>query len=158
MRKFVSIFLILVFITLVVSAGFAVIKGLERGKQSLIKIGESITIPEGAQVKSVVAVGGSITVYGEVLDDVVVVGGSIYLKDSAIVGGDVVAVGGKVMKEPGAIAKGDIVEVSIGAITPIVSFLAKGGILKGLAFFWVLNAIGFLALAIILVALFTPQL
>lgn len=157
-RKVMGVLLVLTIFSLVVSAGFALIKGLERSKQSIIKIGESITVPEGAEIKSAVTVGGSVTVYGQVLDDVVAVGGAIYLKDSAIVGGDIVAIGGKVMREPGAIVKGDIVEVSVGGITPVISFFAKGGIFRGLALFWVLNMIGFLVLTIILVALFTPQL
>jgi hypothetical protein len=158
LKRAVSLGLVLVLILFVVSAGFAVIKGLEKGKQSLIKVGESITIPEGAEIRSAVAIGGSITVYGQVLEDVVAVGGSVYLKDSAVVGGDVVAVGGKIMREPGAITRGDLVEVSIGGLTPLVAYLAKGGILRGIAFFWLLNIIGFIVLAIILVALFTPQL
>jgi len=157
-KRVASLGLVLVLILFVVSAGFAVIKGLEKGKQSLIKVGESITIPEGAEIRSAVAIGGSVTVYGQVLEDVVAVGGSVYLKDSAVVGGDVVAVGGKIMKEPGAITKGDLVEVSVGGLTPLLVFFTKGGILRGVALFWLLNVIGFLVLAAILVALFTPQL
>lgn len=158
LKKVLVTLLVLVLVFFAVFAGFAIIKGLEKGKQSLVKIGESITIPEGAEIRSAVSVGGSITVYGQVLEDVVAVGGSVFLKDSAVVGGDVVAVGGKVMKEPGAITKGDIVEVSVAGVAPMVSFFTKGGILRGLALFWLLNIIGFIVLTIILVALFTPQL
>jgi len=74
------------------------------------------------------------------------------------VGGDVVSVGGKVMKEPGAITKGDIVEVQVSGISPVVSFFTKGGILKGLALVSLLNFLGFIVLAIALVAIFTSQL
>src|SRR3989338_1353009 len=104
----VGLFILLVFS---VGAGFAVIKDLHNSPESIVKVGESITVPEGAEVKSAVSVGGAVTVFGHVVDDVVAVGGPIFLKDSATVGGDVVAIGGKVMREPGAIAKGDIVEV-----------------------------------------------
>lgn len=158
LKKIFGFLLVFVLFFLAVSAGFAVIKGLEKSKQSLVKVGESVTIPQGAELKGVVVVGGSATVYGQILEDLVVVGGSAFVKDSAIVGGDVVVVVGKIMKEPGAIIKGDVVEVSIGGFEPIVSFFVKGGILKGLAIFWVLNIIGFVVLTMILVALFTPQL
>lgn len=158
LKKIFIPLLVLSLLVTVAAAGFAIVKGLEKSKQSLIKIGESITVPEGAEVKSVIVVGGSVTVYGQVLDDVVAVGGSIYLKDSAVVGGDSVAVGGKVMKEPGAIARGDVVEVAMGGVSPLISFFIKGGILKGLVLFSLLTIVGFLILAVVLVALFTPQL
>lgn len=158
LRKVFGSLLVIVLLVFAVSAGFAVVKGIEKDKQAVVRVGESITIPEGAEVKSAVCVGGSITVYGRVIDDVVSVGGSVFLKDSAVVGGDVVAVGGKVLKEPGAISKGDVVEVAVGEISPVVSFFTRGGMLKGMAIFGLLNFIGFIILAMILVALFTPQL
>lgn len=158
LKKFFAPLMVLLLLVLVAASGFAVIKGLEKEIQSLVKVGESITVPEGAEVKSAVSVGGSVTVYGQVDKDVVAVGGSVYLKDSAMVGGDVVAVGGKIMREPGAIVKGDTVEVAIAGIAPAVSFFTRGGILKGMAIFGLLSFIGFLILAIVLVALFTPQL
>jgi hypothetical protein len=158
LRKILGLLLVLALVIFVAAAGFAIVKGLEKGKQSLVKIGESVTIPQGAEVKSVVCVGGSVTVYGQVMEDVVAVGGSVYLKDTAMVGGDVVSVGGKVMKEPGAITKGDIVEVAVGGISPAVSFFTRGGMLKGLALFSLLNFIGFMVLAIVLIAVFTLQL
>ncbi|MDD4178478.1 MAG: hypothetical protein PHH14_00295 [Candidatus Margulisbacteria bacterium] len=156
-RIFSAFFIILLLVVFGVSA-FALVKGLSKDKQAMVKVGESVTIPEGAEVKSVVCVGGSVTIYGTIDEDVVCVGGSIFLKDSAIVEGAAVSVGGKVMKEPGAITKGDIVEVSVGGISPAVSFFTKGGILKGLAIFSFLSFIGFVALTMILVATFTPQI
>jgi hypothetical protein len=157
LKKIAGFLLVLVLLVFAAAAGFAVIKGLEKDKQSLVKVGESVTIPEGAEVDTAVSVGGTVTVLGRVDKDVVSVGGSVYLKDSANVGGDVVSIGGKVMREAGAIVKGDVVEVSIGGISPAVSFFTKGGILKGWAFFGLLSFIGFIVLAIIIVALFTPQ-
>ena len=137
---------------------YAIVKNLEQEKQSLIKVGESITIPEGSVVKTAVDVGGSITIYGKVEEDVVCVGGSVFLKDSAMVGGNVVSVGGKIMKEPGAILKGDVVEISIPAVSPFVCFFTKDGFLTGIAIFQLLNFIGFVILTVILVAIFTKQL
>lgn len=158
LKKILGSLLVLALLIFAVSAGFAVVKGLEKDKQAVVRVGESITIPEGAEIESAVSVGGSVTVYGHIIKDVVSVGGSVFLKDSAVVGGDVVAVGGKVLKEPGAITKGDIVEVAVGGISPAVAFFTKGGMLKGMAIFGLLNFIGFIILAVILVAIFTPQL
>ncbi|MFA4843621.1 MAG: hypothetical protein WC632_01560 [Candidatus Margulisiibacteriota bacterium] len=157
LKKILGLLLVVIIVVSAAAAAFAVIKGLEKQKQALVKVGESVVVPEGAEIQSAVSVGGSVTVYGKVLEDVVSVGGSVYLKDPATVGGDVVAVGGKIMREPGAIVRGDIVEVAVAGISPTVSFFTKGGILKGVAMFNVLSFFGFLVLAIILVAVFTSQ-
>lgn len=158
LKKILGSLLVVFLLVSFAATAFAIVKGLEKDKQSVVRVGDSVTIPEGAEVRSAVSVGGSVTVYGKVIEDVVSIGGSVFLKDTASVGGDVVSVGGKVMKEPGAINKGDVVEVAIGGITPAVSFFTKGGMLKGMALFGLLNFIGFIILAVILVALFTPQL
>jgi hypothetical protein len=163
------IFLVLVLLLFAVSTGFAVIKGLDKvsspslpsikiNPQELVKVGEEVVIPEAAEVKSVVSIGGPVVVYGEVKEDIVAIGNSIYLKENASVGGDVVSVGGKVDKEPRAAIGGEIVEVSVPGVMPLSSYLAKGGLLKGLVFFGILAFIGFIALTIILVAVLTPQL
>jgi hypothetical protein len=132
---------------------FAALKGLEVTKEeSLVKVGENINVPEGAEVKTVVAVGGSVTVAGKVVEDVVAIGGNISLSKSAIVGGDVVVVGGTVNKDPNAIIRGNITEVKMptGMITK--------GLGWGLAIFSVLSFLAFLVLAIIIVGLFDKQL
>ncbi|MBN3033492.1 MAG: hypothetical protein JW873_05290 [Candidatus Saganbacteria bacterium] len=147
--------LLLVFVS---SAAFAVVKGLESGQGSIVKIGENITVPQGADVKSVVAVGGSVTVLGEVKEDVVAVGGSVYLKDTALVAGDAVSIGGKVVREPGAVARGEVIEVSSVDVGPLVVYFTKGGIVKGVGIFYLLTLLGFIIMAVILVAMFTPQL
>jgi hypothetical protein len=158
LKKVLGSLLVVSLLVCLAATAYAIVKGLETDTQSVVRVGDNVLIPEGAVVKSAVSVGGSVTVNGKVVEDVVSVGGSVFLKDTADVGGDVVSVGGKVVKDAGAATKGDIVEVSVGAITPTVSFFTKGGMLKGLALFGLLNFIGFLVLAIILVALFTPQL
>jgi len=158
LKKVFSSLLVVILLSCFAATAFAIVKGLEKDQQSIVRVGNSVIVPEGAEVRSAVSVGGSVTVYGKVIEDVVSVGGSVFLKDTATVGGDVVSVGGKVMKEPGAINRGDIVEVSVGGITPAVAFFTKGGMLKGMALFGLLNFIGFIVLAVILVALFTLQL
>jgi hypothetical protein len=150
--------LVIISLLLLATSSFAFIKGLDNPLASMVKVGESVTVPEGISVKSVVVVGGSATVYGEVKEDVVAVGGSIILKDTALVGGDVVAIGGKVLKEAGTIARGEIVEMSLGSMAPAFAFVSKGVGLREVALFSFLSFLGFLALVVLLVAFFTPQL
>jgi hypothetical protein len=157
-KKILGSLLVVSILVFSCSSAFAVIKGIESSKSSLVKVGESVTVPEGADIRSAVAVGGSVTVYGSVAEDVVAVGGSVYLKDKATVGGDVVSVGGKVVKEAGAVTKGDVVEIAMEGVSPTVAFFTKGGLAKGMFILSLITLIGFLALTAILVALFTPQL
>ena len=126
-----SLFIVL-FLALSVTASFAVMKGFESSGQSLVKVGDSVVVPEGADIKSAVSVGGSVTVLGHVSEDVVAVGGSVFIKETGLVDGSVVSVGGKVIKETGAMIKGDVVEVGMAGVGPAVGFFTKGGMFKGL--------------------------
>ncbi|OGB88023.1 hypothetical protein A3H38_05885 [candidate division WOR-1 bacterium RIFCSPLOWO2_02_FULL_46_20] len=122
-------------------------------QQALVKVGKNIEVPVGIEVKSAVSVGGSVTVYGKVLEDVVAVGGSVYLKDGALVDGNVVSVGGNIEKGPGAMVKGDVTEIALPGGLAMGAFVGKGMIV-----FSILSFVGFLVLVIILVALFPTQL
>jgi len=79
----------------------------------IVKIGANAGVPLGTTVKSVVSIGGSVSVAGEVTEDVVSVGGNVWLKPTARVRGKVAAVGGIVRKEPGAKVAGEITEVTM---------------------------------------------
>lgn len=59
-----------------------------------------------------VAIGGSVSVDGDVKGDAVAVGGSMQLAGHATVAGDAVAVGGRVWRHPEAVVKGDVVSRS----------------------------------------------
>lgn len=154
LKKFLTFF----FLFILTTSSFAFIKELDSSLASIIKVGENVTVPEGISVKSVVVVGGSATVYGEVKEDVVAVGGSVILKDTALVGGDVVAIGGKVLKEAGTITRGEVVEMSLVSMAPAFALVSKGVGLREVALFGFLSFLGFLALVVLLVAFFTPQL
>jgi hypothetical protein len=151
---------LLLFLMVVTFATFsqAVMRGFESSKESLIKVGDSVVVPEGADIKSAVSVGGSVTVLGHVSEDVVSVGGSVFVKESGAVEGSVVSVGGKVIKETGAVVKGDVVEVGMAGVGPAVGFFTKGGMFKGLFLLSFVAFLGFVVLVVILVSLFTPQL
>jgi hypothetical protein len=156
LKKILALFLVSGMIALGASAGLAA--GEETAKQTIVKMGENIEIPRDAEVETAVAIGGSITVHGKVVKDVVAVGGSVYLEDWALVGGDAVSIGGSIERSPQAIVKGDIVEVAVPGIAPMMGAFARGGMFKGWAIFSILSFLGFLALVLILVALFRPQL
>lgn len=154
MRK-ANLFLCFVLALLLGSAALGIEIGVE---QNTIKIGQNVVVMPGGEVKTAIAVGGSVTVNGRVKEDVVAVGGNVSLGETALVGGRVVAVGGKVEKAPGAIVKGEITEVSFPAGMSMSGVLKNSGIIKALAVLSLLAFIGFLILVVVLVALFTPQL
>jgi len=84
-----------------------------REMEARVRVGGSITVAEDEQVTgAVVAVAGSITVNGRVLEDVVAVGGNVRLGRRAEVRGDVVVVGGTIEREPGAVVHGKVSEVA----------------------------------------------
>ena len=95
-----------------------------------VVVGSSVVVNENESVGDVVAVGGSVTVNGEVDGDavaiggtasvngevsggVVSVGGAVHLGDQAVVEGDVVSVGGKIHRSPGARVEGQTTEVNM---------------------------------------------
>lgn len=143
----------LALVLLLVSPCFAALKGLESTKEEgIVKVGDNIVVPEGAEIKAAVAVGGNVEVLGTVKEDVVAVGGNVVLQKSAVVGGNAVSVGGKVEKMAGASVKGEITEIKFPA-----AMITKG-FGWGLAILSILSFIAFVVLAIILVALFSKQL
>jgi len=153
--KFLALFA-LIFLT--ASSSHALLKGLESENESVLKVGGNIEIPVGVEVKSAVAIGGSVTVYGRVAEDVVAIGGSVYLKETAIVDGNAVSIGGKIDTSPGAVVRGDLSTIAFPGEVSISGLFSRSGILRGLAFFNFLSFLGFLVLTVILVALFTPHL
>lgn len=83
------------------------------GSGDRVRIGASIEIKEGEVVNGdVVAVGGSVDVYGTVRGDVVAVGGSVELGPNAVVDGEVTSVGGTIERDPGAVVRGSVNEVA----------------------------------------------
>jgi len=149
-KKIVALFLL----SMLALPSFAALKGLDTAvkEESLVRVGETVIVPQGAEVKSAVAIGGSVIISGKVQEDVVAIGGDVTLQDGATVGGDVVAVGGLVHKNPVAVIKGNIVEVKLPAA------MVTKGLGWGLAFMSLLSFVAFLVLAVILAAVFPGQL
>ncbi len=126
--------------------------------QAVAKVGSNAEVPAGEKVLSVVSVGGNVIVNGKVVEDAVSVGGSVTLKDGAEVGGSVVAIGGQVIKEGTTVAKGSNVELNMPALVPIIGFLSAGNFMMASIIMSILSTLGFIILAILLVAFFTPQI
>jgi hypothetical protein len=83
--------------------------------REIVRMGEDITVGHGKRVRGdVVAVGGSVTIYGQVTGDVIAVGGNVTLMSGSMVRGDAVSVGGTLEREEGAVLEGQEVSVSMG--------------------------------------------
>lgn len=104
-KRYLPILLALVVLT-------GLIAPLQAGNQSIVKIGNDVTIETDMRVDDAVAVGGSVYVDGVVDGDAVAVGGSVHLSEEAVVHGDVVTVGGSIDQAEGAMIYGSTVDVS----------------------------------------------
>ncbi len=118
----------------------------------IVKFGTDVTVRPGHKVDgSVVAIGGSITIYGEVMEDVVSIGGDVNVRPSGRIHGDAVAVGGTVNEDAGSVVSGENVSVGIGALRllPMFGVVAGiGSIFAALALFFVLLVIAGIALVL----------
>jgi acetyltransferase-like isoleucine patch superfamily enzyme len=118
-----------------------------------VRIGGDVIVEEGTEVKDAVAVGGNVTVYGKVRDSAVAVGGSVIIGPEAVIGKDVVSIGGAVQQAQGAVIHGDVVELNIPGVSAIVPFFIDDTAASWFWTFKIASLLGFLALAVLLVAL-----
>jgi hypothetical protein len=90
-------------------------RSVER-KGDIVRIGGgAVNVAENERVEGdVVAIGGAVTVDGEVTGDVVGVGGGLTLGPHAVVRGEVTAVGGPFKRDPQAQVFGKVNEIGIG--------------------------------------------
>jgi len=103
----------------------------------LVRFGQDIEIPQGKVIDgSVVAIGGSIKVFGRVKGDCTAVGGSVSVLDSAVVEGDAVSVGGSTTVDEGASVRGSNVSVGgwpfhgghAGGMIPVLGLMGLGAL------------------------------
>lgn len=129
-------------------------------ENDLVAFGSNVEVKPLMTVPSAVAIGGNVYVSGNVEEDVVAIGGSVYLDKTAIVKEDVVAIGGKVEKQSGAIVNGEVIEINLPGFAPFVSGITKNkGTLPVLGLVWgFISFLAFLGLCIIIVALFTKSI
>ena len=126
------------------------------GKE-IVKIGEDITIEAGEQVLRAVAVGGNVTVDGAVEDDVVAIGGSVFLGPRSLVGGDVVSIGGSIVKQEGAEVRGNLSTIETPDLNSAFSLLSRYHMPEMMPhlfrFSGIMSFIGLLLLGILITAL-----
>jgi hypothetical protein len=81
-----------------------------------VRFGGAVEVAEGERIQGdVVAIGGRVSVDGEVTGDVVAIGGGLRLGPRAVVEGNAVSVGGRLERADGARVDGDVVEVGFGS-------------------------------------------
>ena len=124
--------------------------------QEIVKLAEDANITADMVVDDVVVIGGNATISGKVNNGVVVVGGSLELKPGSSVAEHVVVVGGEIIKAPTAEVKGKITQIYMPHFIPSLPSILKGGWIALWATISILVLLGFLGLAILLVALI-PQ-
>ena len=109
---------------------FAVLAAIAPAEaRDLVRIGGSVVVEEGEQVQDAVAVGGDVTVHGEVRGDAVAIGGDVIVKAGGQVGNDAVAVGGRLVMEPGAEIGGSEIEVAGEAMSEALEMgLGRSGL------------------------------
>ena len=78
----------------------------------VIRIGRDVTVEAGTKVRSVVTLGGQVTVSGTVEKSIVALGGSVVLTRTALVGGNVSAIGGVIVIARGAEVGGSLTELN----------------------------------------------
>lgn len=126
-----------------------------------IHVGNDVLVAAEEEVGSALSVGGSVQVEGSVLEDVLAIGGSVYLGPSSVVHGDVTSVGGMVVKQEGAQISGDI--------STLDPYLIMSVFRDASPFAWkedrdlpfipgLFPFLGFLALALIVVALIPEKI
>ena len=103
----------------------------------LVRFGQDIVIPAGKVIDgSVVAIGGSITVFGRVKGDATAVGGSVSVRDDGVVEGDAVSVGGSTTTSDSARVAGSNVSVGgwpfkgghAGGMLPFLGIVGLGAL------------------------------
>jgi hypothetical protein len=82
----------------------------------VVRFGGDVSVTRDEKVEGdVVALGGGVTIDGEVTGDVVGIGGPVSLGAESVVGGDVNVIGGTLSRAPGAQVQGSVNEVGAGA-------------------------------------------
>ncbi|MEJ2164495.1 MAG: hypothetical protein P8X90_03125 [Desulfobacterales bacterium] len=134
----------------IISLALIPISGVQA--KEIVKFGTDVIVDENMTVKEVVVFGADIAVNGTVQKDVVAIGGNIFLGPTAKVGKEVVAIGGVIDKEPGALIGDDEIELNIPGLSSLIGFSAAANWVGWALAFKILAFIGFLALALLIVA------
>jgi hypothetical protein len=151
MAKRIAVLLFAAFVALQCETAFA-------AGEHIVKISRDIEIAKDTAVSDVVAIGGDITIYGKVENSAVAVGGSIFLKPGSYVGKEVVVVGGELVKDPSARIDGKATQIYMPRFIPSFNTMLRGGWLALWATLSVLVLLGFLGMAVLLIAFLPEQI
>jgi hypothetical protein len=122
-------------------------------EKNIIKFGRDVTVEEGRTVRSVASVIGDTYISGTAEDDVIAIGGSVFLGKKSYVGGNIVSVGGVIDKKDGAQVDGNIVEVNIPGFSDTASTKFRSKIKKAYWELRIISIFGLLLLSIVMVAI-----
>lgn len=110
---------ILAAIMIILIIGFAADARAENA--TIFKIGEDVSVEEGARINHVLAINGQVTVSGTVDGNVVAIGNSIVLTRKAVVRGNVFTFGGVIVMGKGAEVQGTITEINSSNISDAIT-------------------------------------
>lgn len=147
-----------IIITSVAFLAFALPSQAFAKAQDIVKINTNVDVSRETTAGEVVVIGGDVTVFGTVANNLVVIGGSADLKRSAKIGGQIVVVGGDLKKEDGAEIAGRITQVYMPRFIPSFNTFLKGGWITLWATISLLALLGFIGLAILIAALVPEHL
>ncbi|MCH7575252.1 MAG: polymer-forming cytoskeletal protein [Candidatus Marinimicrobia bacterium] len=83
-----------------------------------LKIFSDLTIPaDEIRTGKLRVIGGNLTVIGTVTGRIIVIGGDVDIKSSAVVEGTIVALGGKITRADGAEISGEVLEINSGKLS-----------------------------------------
>lgn len=147
--KRLSVFVVFLAVSLFAASAFA-------EEHNVIKFGSDVNITKDMVVDEVVVIGGNVSVSGRVNGNVIVVGGSVDVAPTAFIGREIVVVGGDLARDPASTIKGKVTQVHVPAFVPSVNTMLKSGWVTLWATVSTLVLIGFLGLAVLLMA-FIPS-
>jgi len=93
--------------------------------REIVKVGEDLFVTPGEEVMKALVINGDVYVQGAVREDVVALGGSIYLGPRSRVGGNVTAVGGSIVKQEGAQVDGELSTIQTPDLGPLIKMLSR---------------------------------
>ena len=141
-----------VFILAVMIAGCIASPALAKSN-NIVKVFDDVVIEEHMSAHDIVAIGGNVTVSGKVEGGIFVIAGDVCLKPGSEVKGDIMSIAGDVIRESGAVTEGGLTQVRISRLIPVLATFFKRGWVLVLVMLSTLVLIGFLGLALLLMAL-----
>lgn len=110
-------------ILLLASLSFLLVPLAYGETSSVYKLGGELVIERGVRVRHAISLGGQITISGFVEGNVVALGNSVVLTETALIEGDIVSLGGVVVQGRGSVVKGHINEINLTEMSEALSLI-----------------------------------